>query len=218
MFKYPAGNLDEYATAVMDFISKYMEDDEESIWVFPNHKPWMNQEIHSLLNTRHVRSVLLGVNPRKAMGPDGFPDCALRPCVDQLMEVFTDIFNFSLLQAKVPTCFKKTSIIPVPKKTYAVCLNDYRPVALISMIMKRFKKLRGSDVATSRPIMAASHAVMMVSQTIIVLFSPRVAVKEMDSNFKEVQIRVENHAAEGCFSFDRQSKKKSNALSAVYRD
>eukprot|EP00061_Rhincodon_typus_P007196 g28636.t1 len=54
------------------------------------------------------RSVLLGVNPRKAMGLDGVPGQALRSCVDQLAELFTDIFNLSLLQAKVPTCFKKT--------------------------------------------------------------------------------------------------------------
>eukprot|EP00061_Rhincodon_typus_P009821 g33615.t1 len=58
------------------------------------------------------RSVFLGVNPRKAMGLDGVPGRALRPCEDQLVEVFTDIFNLSLLQAEVPTCFKKTTITP----------------------------------------------------------------------------------------------------------
>eukprot|EP00061_Rhincodon_typus_P011965 g37357.t1 len=31
-----------------------------------------------------IRSVFLGVNPRKAMGPDGIPGQALRSCVDQL--------------------------------------------------------------------------------------------------------------------------------------
>eukprot|EP00061_Rhincodon_typus_P009058 g32236.t1 len=68
------------------------------------------------VTTSEVRSVFLGVNPRKAMGPDSVPTRALRSYVDQLAEVFTDIFNLSLLQAKVLTCFKKTTIIPVPKK------------------------------------------------------------------------------------------------------
>ncbi|KAI3360472.1 hypothetical protein L3Q82_002367 [Scortum barcoo] len=36
----------------------------------------------------------------------------------------------SLLQSAVPTCFKETIIVPVPKKT-----NDYCPVALTSTIM-----------------------------------------------------------------------------------
>eukprot|EP00061_Rhincodon_typus_P013601 g40074.t1 len=65
--------------------------------------------------------------PRKAMGPDGIPSHALRSSADQLQEVFTDIFNLSLLQAEVPTCFKKTTISPVPKKAHATFLNDYRP-------------------------------------------------------------------------------------------
>eukprot|EP00061_Rhincodon_typus_P007143 g28516.t1 len=64
------------------------------------------------VTTVDVRSVLLRVNPRKAMGPDGVPSNALRSCEDQMAEVFTDIFNLSLPQAKVPTCFKKTTIIP----------------------------------------------------------------------------------------------------------
>eukprot|EP00061_Rhincodon_typus_P004230 g22068.t1 len=82
-----------------------------------------------------VRSIFLGVNPRIAMGPGNVPSQALRFCVDQLVEVFTDIFNLSLLQAKVSTCFKKTTIIPKPKKTHTECLNDYQPVALTSIVM-----------------------------------------------------------------------------------
>eukprot|EP00061_Rhincodon_typus_P012964 g39038.t1 len=45
-----------YTRTVMDFISKCVEDcgPKKSIWLFPNQKPWMNQEIHSLLKTRHA--------------------------------------------------------------------------------------------------------------------------------------------------------------------
>eukprot|EP00061_Rhincodon_typus_P009545 g33131.t1 len=64
-----------------------------------------------------IRSTFLRVNPRKAMGPDGIPSHALRSSVDQLVEIFINIFNISRLQAEVPTCFKKTTIIPVAKKT-----------------------------------------------------------------------------------------------------
>eukprot|EP00061_Rhincodon_typus_P002468 g17646.t1 len=68
-----------------------------------------------------VRSIFLGGNLRKVTGPDVVTSRTFSPCVDQLAEVFTDIFNLSLLQTNVPTCFKKTTIIPVPKKTHAVC-------------------------------------------------------------------------------------------------
>eukprot|EP00061_Rhincodon_typus_P004239 g22092.t1 len=63
----------------------------------------------------------------------------------------TLIFKLSLLQAKVPTCFKKTTIIPAPKKTHATCLNNYRPVALTSIITKYFKRLVMALISSSLP-------------------------------------------------------------------
>ena len=47
----------------------------------------------------------------------------------------------SLSQCKIPHCFKTSTIIPVPKKSTASCLNDYRPVALTSVVMKTLERL-----------------------------------------------------------------------------
>eukprot|EP00061_Rhincodon_typus_P016204 g44293.t1 len=98
-----------------------------------------------------IRSVFLRVNPRKATGLDEVPGHALGTCVDQLAEVFIDILNLSLLQAEVPTCCKKTIIIPVPKKAHAMCLNDYCLVALTSIIMKCFERLVMAHINSSLP-------------------------------------------------------------------
>ncbi len=38
----------------------------------------------------------------------------------------------SLELCKVPSCFKRSTIIPIPKKPQITGLNDYRPVALTS--------------------------------------------------------------------------------------
>ncbi|XP_029937344.1 ATP-dependent RNA helicase DDX1-like [Myripristis murdjan] len=51
----------------------------------------------------------------------------------QLAPVFTTIFNLSLAHSVVPTCLKKSTIIPVPKKTNPAGLNDFRPVVLTSV-------------------------------------------------------------------------------------
>ena len=56
------------------------------------------------------------VNTSKAASPDGIPSRVLRACTDQLAGVFMDIFNRSLSQFVVPTCFKMATIVPVPKK------------------------------------------------------------------------------------------------------
>ena len=91
------------------------------------------------------------VNPRKAAGPDGIPSRALRACADQLAGVFTDIFNQSLSQSAVPTCFKSATIVPVPKKAKVTELNDYRPVALTSVIMKCFERLVKDHITSTLP-------------------------------------------------------------------
>ena len=63
-------------------------------------------------------------NPYKAAGPDSITSRVLRAPADQLAGVFTDIFNLSLSQSAVPTCFKMATIVPVPKKAKATELND----------------------------------------------------------------------------------------------
>ncbi len=78
---------------------------------------------------------------RKAAGPDGITGRVLRSCADQLAGLFTSIFNESLVTSVVPTPFKKYVIIPVPKNSKPSCLNDYRPVALTSTVMKVFERL-----------------------------------------------------------------------------
>ena len=68
---------------------------------------------------------------------------------DQLASVFTDIFNLSLSESVIPTCFKQTTIVPVPKNTNVTCLNDYRPVGLTSVAMNT---LKGWSWLTSTPL------------------------------------------------------------------
>ncbi len=53
---------------------------------------------------------------RKAKGPDGVSPACLKACAVQLSSIFTLIFNRSLELCEVPSCFKRSTIIPVPKK------------------------------------------------------------------------------------------------------
>ena len=87
------------------------------------------------LSVADVSKTFKQVNIHKAVGPDGLPGRVLRACADQLASVFTDIFNLSLTESVIPTCFKQTTIVPVPKEAKITCLNDYRPVALASIAM-----------------------------------------------------------------------------------
>ncbi len=98
-----------------------------------------------------VRKELRRVNIRKAAGPDGITGRVLRSCADQLAGLFTSIFNESLATSVIPTSFKKSVIIPVPKNSKPSCLNDYRPVALTSTVMKVFERLLKKHICSSIP-------------------------------------------------------------------
>ncbi|KAI3358821.1 hypothetical protein L3Q82_015218, partial [Scortum barcoo] len=51
------------------------------------------------------------------------------------------IFNLSLQIGRVPTLWKTSRIVPVPKKNRPSELNDFRPVALTSHLMKTLERL-----------------------------------------------------------------------------
>ncbi|KAL2085072.1 hypothetical protein ACEWY4_018392 [Coilia grayii] len=98
-----------------------------------------------------VRNVLSKVNCKKASGPDGVSTRVLKSCAVQLAPVFTYIFNTSLAQETVPTCFKQSIIVPVPKNKSPSCLNDYQPVALTSTVMKCFERLVKNMICSTLP-------------------------------------------------------------------
>ena len=83
------------------------------------------------------------VNIHKAEGQTDYQD--------QLASVFTDMFNLYLIESVIPTCFRQTTIVPVPKKVKVTCLNDYCPIALMSVAMKCFERLVMAHINTIIP-------------------------------------------------------------------
>uniref|UniRef100_A0A669B6E2 Reverse transcriptase domain-containing protein n=1 Tax=Oreochromis niloticus TaxID=8128 RepID=A0A669B6E2_ORENI len=135
------------ADELNNFYARFDADNREQI-LYPQE----DSEAATLtLKTEAVRWTFKKVNPHKAPGPDGIPGRLLRVCADELAEVFTNIFNLSLRQSVVPTSLKASTIIPVPKKSVVSCLNDYRPVALTSVIMKCLERLVKGHICSSLP-------------------------------------------------------------------
>ena len=75
----------------------------------------------------NVSKTFKQVNIHKTAVPEGLTGHVLRASADQLTSVFTDIINLSLTKSVIPTCFKQTNIVPVPKKAKVTCLIDYAP-------------------------------------------------------------------------------------------
>ncbi len=58
---------------------------------------------------------------RKSAGLDG---ASSETVLQSLGEVFTNIFNLSLLKCTVPSCLKTSTIVPVPKQAAITSLNE----------------------------------------------------------------------------------------------
>ncbi|KAI4890554.1 hypothetical protein NFI96_006207, partial [Prochilodus magdalenae] len=95
----------------------------------------------STFTADQVRRQLRRLHPRKAAGPDKVCPRMLKACAAQLGEPLQHVFNLSLRLGRVPATWKTTCLIPVPKKAHPKELNDYRPVALTSHVMKTMERL-----------------------------------------------------------------------------
>lgn len=78
---------------------------------------------------------------RTSAGPDNISSRLLSNCAVQLGPIFNYIFNLSLSQQKVPNLWKQSTIVPVGKFKHPKSLNDFRPIALTSLVMKSLEKL-----------------------------------------------------------------------------
>ena len=92
------------------------------------------QRLHT--SEDEVRRAFQHVNPNKASGPDNIAPRVLKTCAEQLAHIFCIKFNECFSTDTVPAAWKTACIVPVPKRPVISSLNDLRPVALTSVVMK----------------------------------------------------------------------------------
>lgn len=68
--------------------------------------------------------------------------CTLKVCAEQLGSVLHSIFMLSLSCGKIPTMWKTSCLVPIPKKANEKCtLSNLRPIALTSHVMQCFERV-----------------------------------------------------------------------------
>ena len=102
-----------------------------------------------VLSESEVRKVLSDVNPRKARGPDRVSGKVLKECSEQLCVVLTRLFQLLMNCHYVPISWRTSQITPVPKHARAKELNDFRPIALTSLVCKQLERLVCNNLTSS---------------------------------------------------------------------
>ena len=93
------------------------------------------------VTTLEIEDIISNLNSSKATGPFSIPTHLLkllRTCISTPLEI---IYNASLSSGCVPDQFKIATVIPVYKKDATTCMNNYRPISLLSVFNKILEKL-----------------------------------------------------------------------------
>ncbi len=144
MFRASSSDVSEFTEVALSFVYTLTEQATETVTIktFSNQ---VDRTIHDAVNHRtaaYNAGILSGnMSEYKA-------SCyALRRAVRAAKHRYSERIATSV----VPTSFKKSVIIPVPKNSKPSCLNDYRPVALTSTVMKVFERLLKKHICSSIP-------------------------------------------------------------------
>ena len=96
---------------------------------------WNNE--YPLTNYKETKYIFRKLNNKKSTGIDGIPNIALKNLPKKIITLYTIIFNNSLNNRYFPIKWKKTKIIPIPKRGKdPSLLTNLRPISLVPNVGK----------------------------------------------------------------------------------
>lgn len=88
-----------------------------------------------------VESIIMNLKQDSATGWDGIPTTLLRACRSTLVPLITHIINISITKGVFPEPFKRALVHPIHKGGTRDCVNNYRPISVLSALSKVMEKL-----------------------------------------------------------------------------
>ena len=85
-----------------------------------------------------VINIIRNLNVNKVHGHDDIPIWTIKMCHESLVRPLSIIFQNSLNSYIYPSTWRKANVIPIHKKDDKLCVNNYRPMSLLSVFEKIF--------------------------------------------------------------------------------
>ena len=89
-----------------------------------------------LCTTEEILSYIQTLNATKASGPDGISIRMLKHTATNIAPSLAKLFNISIKLGHFPTCWKTSSVVPVPKSSKHNEVANYRPISLLPVVNK----------------------------------------------------------------------------------
>ena len=116
----------DFSKEINTIKSDLQKDSDEPSFIIENHT---------------VLKSFLSLKSSKACGSDNIKPFVLKTFARELCYIFTYIFNLSIELKRLPATWKLSKIVPVPKSNNVKELNDLRPIALTSTLVKILERI-----------------------------------------------------------------------------
>ena len=93
------------------------------------------------ISENEILSKLKSLDIKKGPGPDNIPPIFIRRTASTLVKPLYIIYCKSIKDGKFPTYWKKTRIVAVFKNGDKKCIENYRPISILSVFAKIFESL-----------------------------------------------------------------------------
>ena len=100
----------------------------------PDNVYHMDEEF--LCTTDEIFYFLTSLDTSKSSGPDRISARMLKSTANSIAPSVTTLFNLSLQSSCIPTGWKQSMIVPIPKNSPANSPKDYRPISLLGILSK----------------------------------------------------------------------------------
>ena len=87
-----------------------------------------------------VYELLTSLDASKSSGPDGISAKMLKNTAVGIASSVSQLFNLSIKSGRVPSGWKLSSVVPIPKSTGAHSPDNYRPISLLCILSKVLEK------------------------------------------------------------------------------